>query len=77
VYIKTSNLPQFKYGFTALAIPKAVLLDGFDPIEDDVDEQRIVMFGGCTQGGYSGDCAGKLLLYPFVIICMYSYSILL
>lgn len=41
----TINMMDFSYGFTATAI---------DPIANP----NIIVYGGCTNGGYSGDCNG-------------------
>ena len=71
VPISTTNIPRFKYGFTALAIPQKVPLYGLGPVEDGVEEQRILMFGGCTQGGYSGDCSGKICLFICLFVCLF------
>lgn len=68
--ISTFNLPNFKYGFTAVAIPKNVVIHDLGSVEESADEQRIVMFGGCTEGGYSGDCSGEIEIF-IPNICQY------
>jgi hypothetical protein len=55
---RTLNLPSFKYGLSSVAID-----DGHDydtnsngsGNTNDVFSRTIVLFGGCTMGGYSGD----------------------
>jgi hypothetical protein len=44
----TVNNPRFRYGFSAICT---------------TDNNRVLVFGGCSMGGYSGDCAGRPFLY--------------
>ena len=44
----TVNNPRFRYGFSAICT---------------TDNKRVLVFGGCSMGGYSGDCAGRPFLY--------------
>lgn len=39
----TVNNPRFRYGFSAICT---------------ADNNRLIVYGGCSMGGYSGECAG-------------------
>ena len=39
--------------------------------------RQLVVFGGCTTGGYAGDCNGKKLLLRCYVIMSYYYVMLL
>lgn len=52
IQVETTRKPRFKYGFTAITA-QSVQKGNWE------SENRILVFGGCTSGGYSGDVSGK------------------
>jgi hypothetical protein len=67
IRVHHANGVRFKYGFTVVVIPSRVDLPMVDPYAmSPGSTYRILMYGGCTQGGYTGDCTGNLFHSSYV-----------
>jgi len=64
-YVNTTtlNMPRFRYGFTSMTLPNRIRReiefhrrDERYRLDRDGDEDSFITYGGCCNGGYSGDC---------------------
>ena len=71
---RTVNIPDFVYGFSAIAAQSYPQQIGISSPESLL---RVVVFGGCTSGGYSGDVNGAKSSadrYPLLALQQFDYS---